>query len=57
VKLPLTKAMRKALKQGKRVVLTVTIKVVDEAGNTTTATKTYTLKAPKPHKKHTRGHR
>jgi hypothetical protein len=57
VKLPLTKAMRNALKQGKQVVLTVTIKVVDEAGNTTTATKTYTLKAPKPHKKHTRGHR
>jgi len=46
VKLPLTRAMRTALKQGKAVVLTVTIKVVDEAGNTTTATKTYTLKAP-----------
>jgi hypothetical protein len=50
VQLPITKEMRKALKQGKKVTLTVVVTVVDEAGNTTTATKTYTLKAPKKHK-------
>jgi hypothetical protein len=56
VQLPITKEMRKALKQGKKVTLTVVVTVVDDAGNTTTATKTYTLKAPKKHTGHHRKH-
>jgi hypothetical protein len=55
VKLPLTRAMRRALSNGQDVQLTVAITVVDARGNRTTETKTFTLEAaPKP-KRGTRG--
>ena len=51
VKLPLTKAMRKALRNGQDVELTLTITVIDGNGKATTQTKTFTVKAEKPKKR------
>lgn len=47
VKLPLNKAMRRALRNGQDVELTLTITVIDSAGKATTQTKTFTVKADK----------
>lgn len=51
LELPLTKRMRKALRNGQRITLTLQITVIDQAGNEVTETKTYTVKSPSKHKK------
>ncbi len=51
VALPLTRRMRRALAQGRKVTLTLTITVVDGQGNESKQTKTYTVESPKKAKK------